>query len=173
MKGYQMNFRKDVLETGGSKLFLKLKDGESVQGVFRGDIKEFFIKWENGKSSEVAEGTEGASFRFRVNFLKKENQDFIAMVFEQGVTVYRLLSEINEEYPLESTVVKITRTGTGTDTTYSVLPLLKQALTYKDLQKIKSVKLNELTKQKHNGEGYQRPEGVKNLAPGADDDIPF
>ena len=33
---------------GGEK-FLKLKSGESINGVFRGEIHSYFIKWNNGR----------------------------------------------------------------------------------------------------------------------------
>jgi hypothetical protein len=119
-----MKFRDNLPEQGsGSKNFLKLKDRESVTGVFCGDIREFFGIWENSKMTEVPEGTPKAGFRFRVNFVVKEGSNYIPKIFENGVSVYRQLAELNEEYPLEETVVKITRNGTGTDTTYSILPM--------------------------------------------------
>jgi len=118
----------ELPETGGSKNFLKLKDKESVQGIFRGDLYEFYILWENGKSTVVDENTSGAKFRFRVNFVMKEGSSYVPKIFEQGLTVYNQLRELHDEYGLDEIIVKITRNGTGTDTTYSVLPLLKQQI---------------------------------------------
>ena len=123
-----MQFRKDLPESGGSKNFLKLKDKESISGIFMGELHEFFVAWENGKSRVVAEGEDGAKFRFRINFVVKEGAVYVPKIFEQGLTVYRQLSELHDEYGLDSIVCKITRNGTGTDTTYSLLPLLKQTI---------------------------------------------
>lgn len=123
-----MKFRDDLPEGGGSKNFLKLKDKESVVGIFRGALHDFFILWDNGKSTPVDEGTPNAKFRFRVNFVVKDGASYVPKIFEQGLIVYKTLSELHNEYDLAKTVVKITRNGTGTDTTYSVLPLLKQTL---------------------------------------------
>lgn len=136
-----MQFRKDLPESGGSKNFLKLKDKESVSGIFMGDLHEFFVMWENGKSRVVSEGEDGAKFRFRVNFVVKEGAVYVPKIFEQGLTVYRQLSELNDEYGLDAIVVKITRNGIGTDTAYSLLPLLKQTITKEVATHLKTVEL--------------------------------
>lgn len=135
-----MQFRKDLPESG-SKNYLKLKDKESISGIFMGELHEFFILWENKKSREVTEGTPDAKFRFRVNFVTKEGAVYVPKIFEQGSIVYRQLAELHEEYDLEKTVVKITRNGTGTDTTYSLLPLLKQVVTKDVADHLKQIEL--------------------------------
>lgn len=135
-----MEFRKDLPESG-SKHFLKLKDKESISGIFMGNLYEFFILWENKKSREVAEGTPDAKFRFRINFVSKEGAVYVPKIFEQGSIVYRQLAELHEEYDLEKTVIKITRNGMGTDTTYSLLPLLKQVITKEVADHLKEIDL--------------------------------
>lgn len=136
-----MQFRTDLPESGGSKNFLKLKDKEHVSGIFMGELHEFFVQWEGGKSRVVPEGAPDAKFRFRVNFVAKEGAVYVPKIFEQGLTVYRQLAELNEEYGLDQIVVKVTRNGTGTDTTYSLLPLLKQTITKEVMAHLKTIEL--------------------------------
>lgn len=160
-----MKFRnqEELPDSGGSKNFLKLKDKESVQGIFRGDLHEFYVLWENGKSREVMPGTPGAKFRFRINFVMKEGAAYAAKIFEQGMIVYNSLRELHEEYELDKIVVKITRNGTGTDTTYSVLPLLKQPIPAATMKFLETMELLPLVSEK-----AQANEGAN-----ASDDIPF
>lgn len=146
----------------GSKNFLKLKDKESVQGIFRGDLHEFFVLWEGQKSKVVPEGTPGAKFRFRINFVIKEGSGYVVKIFEQGLTVYNQLAELHNEYELDTIVVKITRNGTGTDTTYSVLPLLKQAIPKETIKYLDSMELLPLSTE-------AAPAHEQNQS----DDIPF
>lgn len=148
-----MNFRKDLPESGSSKNYLKLKDKESASGIFRGDLFEFFVQWEGNRSHVVAEGDPDAKFRFRVNFVIKEGSVYVPKIFEQGSNVYRQLAELNEEYDLETTVVKLTRNGTGTDTTYSLMPLLKQALAKETLAYLDSIDLLPLAHREDSKEG--------------------
>lgn len=157
-----MKFRNDeeLPESGGSKNFLKLKDKESVQGIFMGELHEFFVLWGNNKSREVQEGTPEAKFRFRVNFISKEGAVYVPKIFEQGSIVYKQLRELHEEYDLEKTMVKITRNGLGTDTTYSLLPLLKHVITKDVAEHLKEIELLPLeSKSASNG--------------ASDDDLPF
>lgn len=102
--------------------FLKIKDGEKVLGVFKGDPVEFYKIFAENRI--VPAGTKGASFKFRINFVTKEGASYVAKVLEQGATVYDMLKDLNEAYPLAETVVEIKRTGaTKDDTRYSILPL--------------------------------------------------
>jgi hypothetical protein len=135
---------KDIPESNGSKNYIKLKDKESVEGIFMGELHDFRILWENGRSSVVAEGTPKSSFRFRVNFVTKEGPTFVAKIFENGIGVYRQLAELHAEYNLEETIVKITRNGVGQDTAYSILPLLKKQMTKETTEHLKTIQLNDL-----------------------------
>lgn len=162
-----MNFRKDLPENSGSKNFLKLKDKESIEGIFRGELFEFFVQWKENKTKVVDEGAQDAKFRFRVNFVTKENGVYISKIFEQGVIVYRQLAELHAEYELPATVCKITRNGTGTDTTYSILPLLKKPITKEIMAHLETLELQDL------GHGNaQNQTGAKSNAFN-DDEIPF
>lgn len=146
-----MKFRdqKDMPVTGGA--FLKMRDGEKIHGIFLGDIHEFYSLWTDNKPKEVPEGTAGASFRFRVNFVVKEGAVFVPKVFEQGVTVYKSLAELNEIYPLDKTLVQISRKGsTINDTTYSIVPL-PQPISESTLAHLKTIELNDLTGKAKSG----------------------
>ncbi len=118
-----MRFKDHSSEAGGDKLpFVKIKDGEKIIGVFKGEAHEFGLIWET--KSHVPIGTAKSSFRFRLNFITKEGASYVAKCLEQGATVYNMLKDLNESYPLEETVVEIKRSGsTKDDTRYSILPL--------------------------------------------------
>lgn len=130
----------------GSKNFLKLKPSESVYGIFMGDPYEFYSLWENGRGKDVPEGTAGSSFRFRINFVVKDGAVYVPKIFENGVTVYNQLKELHEEYALDTIVVKITRNGSGKETSYSIIPA-NQKLTKETLAHLKTLQLNELVSQ--------------------------
>lgn len=153
-------------ESHGPSNYLKLKDGESKIGVFRGEPYEFRIKWENNKSVVVEETDPNNFNRFKLNFITQENGVFVAKVWEFGLTVYDQLSEINTEYPLERTKVKVSRKGTGTDTTYNILPMLKEPIPPTTLAQIESVQLNMLDK------AHSKPKTEETPWPSSDE-IPF
>lgn len=135
-------------EGGGSDKFLKIKNGESIKVILRGEIYEYFVKWENGKSVVVAEN-QGGKLRFRINALlfDQEQKKFVAKIWEFGQAVYKQLASINEEYALEETKIKITRKGEGKETEYSILPLLKEPLSEQVMKMIEATELNILNKQ--------------------------
>lgn len=162
-----MKFTKREMPSGngnGGGLFLKFKDGESKNGVLRGEVYEYHQKWDGGKSHVVTAADPEGKSRFRLNFIVQEDGKLQAKIFEFGLTVYNQLADIAEEYDLDKIKVKITRRGTGTDTTWMVLPLLKEPLSPKVFKEIEAVNLNIL---EHKDAPPQK--SVKNFAPGADD----
>lgn len=147
----------------GGGLFLRLGDGENVTGIFRGEVYEFWQSWPQGGVKQVYEvPTPGASSRFKANIIVKEGDKFIAKVFEFGTSFYNQLAELNEEYDLETTKVKISRRGAGKETNWIVMPLLKEPLQPKIIAMIEAVPLNELA-----------PKAIVNYAPIPDDGLPF
>ena len=136
--------KREVVQSEGSSLFLKLKDGESATGVFRGEIFEFYSKWVGNRSQVTNALDQEGKARFRLNFVMKDGGRFTAKIWEFGVAVYNQLGEINEEYPLEETKVKITRRGTSTETTYTILPLLKDKISDAAKKEIELTPLNIL-----------------------------
>ncbi len=164
--------RKETLNSSAGDTFLKFKDGESIVGIFRGEVYEFYQLWANGKSSLAAQGDAGAKPRFRLNFVTKDASGAMAAkIFEFGVPVYSQLADINEEYDLSQTAVKITRKGMGLDTVYSILPLLKQAPTAAQLKIIAALPLKVL---EHTGAAPSAPMPEHEF-PGGDDgeEVPF
>lgn len=161
-----MKFKRDLPESGG-KNYLKLKSGESITGIFMGEPYEFYSLWEQGKPREVPAGTPGAGFRFRINFVVKEGGVYVPKIFEQGVTVYKQLDEINTEYPLETTVIKISRSGSSiSDTTYSLLPLLNKPIDAQTMAHLRTIELHDLGTKKSD---YRQEDPM----PQASDEIPF
>lgn len=151
--------------------FLKLKDGESAIGVFKGDPYEFYEIYQQGV---VPAGTKGASFRFRINFITREGASYVAKVFQNGVTVYKTLKYLNEEYDgLENVVVKISRTGsTKDDTIYHVLPLPpKQQPTEDGWTLINEVELQDLSEGEK--KSIKEPDFDQTPMPNEHDEIPF
>lgn len=172
-----MKFNSEILDRdesgGGKSSFVKLKDKEFIDGIFMGSIREFHSIWTDGKTSEVPKGTPGSSFRFRVNFMVKEGTVYTPKMFEQGLTVYRDLAQINNVYPLETIVIRITRNGsTKSDTSYNLLPLLMKPIPPETLAHLKTIPLLPLEAKKEEAAVGRAP--VKNYAPGADaNDLPF
>ncbi len=121
-------------------LFLRLKDGDSATGVFKGEFLEFKkIGW--GKDSQEFPVTHSeGSLRFRINFVTPE---LTAKIWEFGITTYNILKDINAEMPLEKTKVKISRRGsTKENTSYTVIPI--GPVSEEGLKKIEGVSLNLL-----------------------------
>ena len=112
---------------------IKFKDGDSVTGICIGNFHTYYAKF-NGKYFQWAErGTEGAKFRFRVTFAVKDGSNWTLKVLEQGNMLYESLFELNEEYPLDTTVITVKRKGaSATDTEYSAMPSAKVKLTKED-----------------------------------------
>ncbi len=167
-----MKFRdqKDMPSSGGAN-YVKLKDGEKIHGIFMGDIHEFNVMWKNSKAEEVPEGHPNGKFRFRINFMVKEGAVYVPKVFEQGLKVYKDLADLHEIYPLDKTLVQISRKGNSVnDTTYSIMPM-PQKISEETLAHIKTIKLNDLTGKS----GGSQPSGPMDDSPmpGGDDEIPF
>lgn len=149
-----MKFKDDFGSNSSSsgKDFIKIQDGKSVVGLCAGDPYEFFQHWV-GKKSEECIGEmcklcrDGSpKERFRINFIVKEANGYVAKIFEQGPTVYGLLRTISKRYPLNETLIEICRSGSGlNDTSYSILPMDKSLVTPEKLELIKKVKLHDLT----------------------------
>lgn len=147
---------KNSEENGGS--FLKLGDGESVNGVFRGEVYKFYQHWPMGGEKHVSEVPfPGGQMRFKANFVVYENKQFIAKVFEFTAKTNNDLANLAKVCNIRETKVMITRNGLSKKTTYTVLPVLNEPLTEEQLVRIRAVALNPL-----NGGQQSAP---PNLAP--------
>jgi hypothetical protein len=135
----------------GSKNFLKIKDGESVRGVFIGEMHVFHTKWIGGKSVPCDNKDPDGKVRFRNNFVYHDaaQDQLVVKIWDFPWSVFEQLKDINSEYPLEETKVKITRSGTMKETTYSILPLVgpKDLLTKDQIAAINGMPLLPLEKK--------------------------
>lgn len=136
-----------------SKNYLRLKDKESVKGVFAGEPYSFRRHWVVNKSVPCTEDLKcphciaglRATFSFRINFLIKENDNYVCKIFEQGWSVYQLLKQINSEYDLEKHIVKISREGSGpNDTNYTILPVPNGLIKDDLAKKLIKIELHDL-----------------------------
>lgn len=119
--------RRDVKSSdgSGSAKYLKFKDGETKNVIFRGEVYEFKNKWVNGKGIICEDNDPEGTSRFKINAIIFEDGTPVVKIWEFPLIIYNKLSDINSEYPLEDTVIKITRQGSGRDTEYQLLPLIK------------------------------------------------
>lgn len=153
---------------GSSGDFLKLKDGESVVGVFRGDILEYHCKWNGSKSVKCDAEEKGAKFRFRINFVTKQGDALKSVLWEQGAQVYNDLKALNGDYPLEQFFMKITRKGAGmNDTEYHILPVPNGQLDATKEAMVAAVPLQDLNSGLDNTQAAQPP------MPTQADELPF
>lgn len=116
-----MKFTEEAPSGGGSGKFLKIGDNESVYCVLRGEMKVSYKKWNGTTYVDAKKGEPGASLRFKVNAIVSEDKKPVAKILEGGGHLYFDFKAINEEYPVEETLIKISRAGVGKNTRYSVL----------------------------------------------------
>lgn len=136
---------------GSAREFVKLKDGESIKGVFLGEPFIYRQHWLEGRSQvctasacgSCAEG-EKPTFRFRLNFAVEDQGAWGVKILEQGWGFFNDLRALNDEYPLEKHVIKITRMGTGTDTRYQLMPAANSLLSGATLATVARLTLHEL-----------------------------
>lgn len=156
--------------SGGVDKYLKFKDGESKNLWLTGEIYEFYMKWVNGKSQVVEPTDSEGKSRFRVNAGLIEDGKPVMKIWEFPLTVYRALGAVNEEYPLETIKIKVTRHGMGTDTEYNVLPLLRDKIE----PALKAQDLHILNNKPAQAKPLASPNGWDNEPmPDESDEIPF
>ena len=132
----QFNASPDIGNGGSQDLFVKLKDKESIVGVFRGQPYEFRIHWVDKRSKpclppcELCDQKVKFSFQFRLNFITRVSGNWVAKILEKGSVVYDSLKQLNEDYPLEKYAVRIIRSGSQmNDTVYTILPIPRGEVT--------------------------------------------
>lgn len=164
-----------------SKNFIKLNDGQEIVGVFRGDPFEFQDHWINnrsqectGSSCEHCKAGIKSGFKFRINFITKENNEYVAKIFERGWSVYKTLRKLHEgDYNLEKTIVKIKRIGsTRQNTEYSVLPIPKYHVNAQLENTLAKVKLHDLAKVGQESAPAEQND-ANDFSAGFGDDVPF
>ena len=106
---------------GKNKVWLSEKSYQEVSGVFVGEPNEYRIHWVNGKvvcsgpqceHCEMAELSNNkklkSQFRFVLSFIHKGPHGGLqSSIYEGDIFAYRKLVELNNQSPLEKTVVRI------------------------------------------------------------------
>lgn len=161
-----MKFREDI-DSGGPNNFVRIKDGESISGICRGEPREAWVIWDNKVKTEVEEGTPGSKFNFKLNFVVKEGTSYVAKTLEGGAQIYKQLANLSKEWELDETVIILSRDGSGIDTEYTVMPAPpKQQVTPEALEFIATMELNDLGESASEPAPPSKPP-VKNYAPAA------
>jgi len=148
-------FPKKEERTEESKHIIRLKDKESIQGVFRGTLKEYYQHWfgpgtppaicADRRTCEHCKAKVKSSYRFRANIAVPNGAGFEMKIFEGGRTIYDQLAEIATVYDVKQHMVKLSRSGSGlNDTTYSVMPLPTGAMAGEKLAAIERLPLHDL-----------------------------
>lgn len=151
-----MQLPKRQVREGGGAAFLSLKDKQTAKGVFRGDCVDFYQHFRTGGGIVCpgdgcplcAEGSK-PSWKFRLNFITRDEKgQLVAKIFEQGTRTYNKLATLNEGFPLETTLVSVTRAGDSKNNTdYTILPAQQAPLSGKALAEIDRVSLHDLNPQ--------------------------
>jgi hypothetical protein len=141
-----LRFTEEPQVTGG--MFLKIADGETVAGVLRGEVKAQYVVWDDNKKSHPCEpNAKGAKFRFKVNFVVMDKDgNMTPKILEQGPSFYKDLKALAEDYNLEETLLKIKRSGSDKNTTYTIMPTPKPP-SAETLKKLASLELHSLEDQ--------------------------
>jgi hypothetical protein len=122
--------------------FINLKDGDSVVGVFRGEPYCFYKeKYPSQSKVEYDEYQPGRTFRFRINFIVNDGENYSARIFEGNKETSDALYECYEEKGLDA-VYKIKRKGSQQLTKYYIT--FQSALSGGPLEKIKSIQVAPL-----------------------------
>ncbi len=161
-------------DTGGPTLYLRLKDGEAVNIIPRGEIHEFYSVF--GTRGEVTSTTPGAKLRFKMNVVVNEAGVLKAKILEFGMTIYDQLSEINKVCDVTKTKIRLSRKGSGkSDTMYMLLPVVNEPVSPKVLATIEAIPLNILDGKKPtamvNGEVF--PPDFGDPPTDGPEDLPF
>lgn len=139
-----MKFRNLGFKNNDQGKFLKIEpDSEKIM-VLRGEIAEFGTIGEGKDFKKVAANYPGSKLKFKVNAIVHENGEFVAKIFEFGITIYRQLAELSKQMDLETMKIKIMRKGSKMATDYTVIPVLKEPLSAKQLEEISKVELHFL-----------------------------
>lgn len=153
--------------------FVSLKDGQSVVGIFAGDPIFFRQVWKQGEEKRILPMTasEGAR-RFRMNFLVKKNGEWSPMILENGPMLYSQIEEENSMRPLEHSVVKLSRKGSGLDTRWDLRFVQEVPEDARgDLAKIKLLDLDPHAGRKEENPPAHGDNDAQSVM--TEDDIPF
>lgn len=114
---------------GIGKDLVKVEDGKSVVGAFRGPLVRFYQHWPKGGRSSICTLNEPggcercqdpnpdvkkATGKFRINFVMKadpsdKNSPLVARIFEGGRKIYEQVQQINGDIPIEKVWVRLSK----------------------------------------------------------------
>ncbi len=95
---------------------IRLKGGESVQGILRGDPYEFEHAFKPGDKPK---------FRFKINMVLMENKAMVCKILSGGWKLYDQLVQLDKAgWKLDQIFMRVSRQGTTiNDTVYSATPV--------------------------------------------------
>lgn len=164
--------------------FLRLKDGQSVVGVFVGDPYPFYAHWVNqkpvtceGEHCNICKAGGKRGYRFKANFVTRDPQSgvLVAKIFEGTITTLKAMESFDAEHPLEDTLVKLSRKGAGPkDTVYILLPQLPDyKLSSEKKAQIAKVRLHVFDEAEGSGAEDPEPDYPGKSEGYGQEDIPF
>lgn len=121
---------------GAGGVYLKLTDKQTVKLRFMGYPVV---------SSKMWAGADKPSTRYAWVVLNQDTGE--AHSFEQGITFFKQIQALSMDPDWGDTSgydIKVTRNGSDTDTTYSVIPASKSALTKEQLAEVAKINLSAL-----------------------------
>lgn len=133
------------MKSGGNRI--SLESGQDIVGVFRGEPVVYYSSFNQATNSSIEKeepfvvNGKSAQQRFKVNFIVKEGDKYVAKVFSGSATTGKALADAEEEYGLD-TLFKIKRDGTGTGTKYHIM--YKAKLDENQIKLVNAVALNDL-----------------------------
>jgi hypothetical protein len=139
-----MEIADKAVKTGAGlgNMFVHLKDGDSVEGTFRGEPRIFYQAF--GDKVEYNGPGEGRSFKFKVNFITTDDKGIpVVKILQGGSMLRKAILACRAEYGMDC-VYKVKRTGAGKeDTVYSVL--FKRVLAPAELETVNNMPLKALS----------------------------
>ena len=140
---------------GGGADFIKMKDGDVIEGCFMGDPIDFKDHFKagvcEGENCPMCMAKNKPAFKFRINFIMQENKVLTAKIFQQGWNMYSTLSALAEAYEKDGVDIqrqkfRITRKGSGKeDTEYQLIPIPNGIMPDAVFHLVKQVPLKDLT----------------------------
>lgn len=156
---------------GKNRKFLNTKDGESVSGLLVGSPVVYYTHRINNKEvtctgknvCEYCKMGNKASFKFMWNIVVVDDKDKVtAKVLQKGWKVYQRLLDIMKKENLQTTPIKIERTGEKLETTYTITTTTIKHKAFQDVATITDGlelnDLNELVNPTFNQEDKVAPE---------------
>lgn len=134
----------DSARQNAPSIFIRLKDGDSVEGVFRGDPHTFFFRF--GDKSEHPDFVEGSTWRFRINLFVREGDEIKPKIFEGGARLRDMILDHKDLCGLDCWF-KIMRKGSGMNDTRYMMIKTRDVETA-ELEEMSKIELLDLHRKK-------------------------